>query len=77
MKIVDLIKQAIGSTTIWGLILLALNASVFKEMPLDEMIGGELRDQVVGLIDIVGWVVAFVGRLKAKGPLVELVAPAK
>ena len=76
MKIVDLIKQALASTTIWGLIVLALNASVFKEMPLDDMIGVELRDKVVGLVDIIGWTVAFVGRLKAKAPIVALAATA-
>lgn len=75
MKIVDLIKQALASTTVWGLILLALNASVFKELPLDDAVGVELRDNVVGLVDIVGWTVAFVGRLKAKGPIVTLAAP--
>lgn len=77
MKIIDLIKQSLASTTIWGLIVLALNAVVFKEMPLDEVIGAELRDIVVGAVDFVGLVMGFIGRLKAKGPIIALAAPTK
>lgn len=65
-----IIKEALKSTAIWGLLLLALNATIFKEMPLDDALGEELRNNIVGAVDVVGWFMALFGRLTAKKPII-------
>lgn len=70
LKSLDVLKQLIASKTVWGLIILGLNATVLKEAPISEAIGQEFADALNGLLTAVGVALGVWGRLTARGPIV-------
>lgn len=71
MNTLDMLRQMIGSKTVWGVLILVLNLLVFKDAPLSDAVGQEIADTLTGVITAFGAVIALWGRLTAKGPLIS------
>jgi hypothetical protein len=70
MKTLDILKQLAASKTIWGVLILLLNATVLKDSPLTEGMGDEASNILENIVNVVGTVLAFWGRLTARGPII-------
>ncbi len=64
------LSNALGSKTIWGLIILIVNMFL-KETPISEEIGQELEQALLAAVDAIGALVVLWGRITAKGPLFD------
>lgn len=76
MNTLNLLKELFGSKTVWGVIILLLNNTVLKETPLDSVMGDEAFALMQGVLNLIGGLVAFWGRITAKGPMVQGATPA-
>lgn len=70
MNTMDTIKELLKSKTIWGVILLVLNGTLFKDNPLTDQFGDQVNGAIDSILTTVGAVLAVWGRLTAKAPLI-------
>lgn len=70
MNTLDTVKELLKSKTIWGVILLVLNGTLFKNNPLTEQFGDQVNAAIDSVMVTVGAVLAVWGRLTAKAPMV-------